>query len=296
MLMSIGGGMSGVGGWKGWWTDVVAHRCAPRLETRLAASAEPCQSEAVDDRRRKAAGDDSKDESNEQAPSLVTHAPEAHGRRHIFLDEAGNLDFSGKPGASRYFIITSVVLEDCAVDDALLALRRELAWASLVLEDGFHAAEDRQLVRDRVFKLLHDHPFRVDATVVHKANVHAHLQADPLRFYRVAVYKHLARVTRSLQDTPELHVTCAALGTRPERQAHIEGVEDTLRTTRRNRAWRIAMWPAASDPCLQVADYCCWAIQRRWERGDDRSHALIHDKILSEVELFVTPETRRKRA
>jgi hypothetical protein len=30
--------------------------------------------------------------------------------------------------------------------------------------------------------------------------------------------------------------------------------------------------PHMSDPCLQVADYCTWAIQRKWERGDERSH------------------------
>ena len=47
-------------------------------------------------------------------------------RRYVFLDEAGNFDFSAKPGASRYFMVTSVTLGDCAAGDALLTLRRDL--------------------------------------------------------------------------------------------------------------------------------------------------------------------------
>lgn len=46
-----------------------------------------------------------------------------------------------------------------------------------------------------------------------------------------------------------------------------------------------------SEPCLVVADYCTWAIQRRWERNDGRSHALIATKISSEVEVSPPPVT-----
>ena len=49
---------------------------------------------------------------------------------------------------------------------------------------------------------------------------------------------------------------------------------------------RIACWPAAIDPALQVADYCSWAIQRKWERGDARSYASIANKVKSEFDLF----------
>ena len=44
--------------------------------------------------------------------------------------------------------------------------------------------------------------------------------------------------------------------------------------------------PAATDPCIQVADYCAWAIQRKWELDDDRSYVLIADHITAEYDLF----------
>jgi hypothetical protein len=46
---------------------------------------------------------------------------------------------------------------------------------------------------------------------------------------------------------------------------------------------RVAYWPALSNPCLQVADYCCWAVQRKWERNDRRSFNLIEQFIASEI-------------
>ena len=46
-----------------------------------------------------------------------------------------------------------------------------------------------------------------------------------------------------------------------------------------------------ADPCLQIADYCCWAIQRKWESGDDRSYVLIKDKIQSDFNAFARGKT-----
>ena len=89
-------------------------------------------------------------------------------KRYIYIDEAGNFDFSAKAGASRYFILTSVVIDDHKIAADLLELRRELAWDGVELRQGFHATEDKQEVRDRVFAVLNLYPFRVDATVLQK--------------------------------------------------------------------------------------------------------------------------------
>ena len=41
-----------------------------------------------------------------------------------------------------------------------------------------------------------------------------------------------------------------------------------------------------SNKNAQIADYCCWAIYRKWEKGDLRSHDLIKNKIRSEFDMF----------
>lgn len=65
-----------------------------------------------------------------------------------------------------------------------------------------------------------------------------------------------------------------------------EAIAEVLGTVAGSIPFRTAAWSAASEPCLQIADYCCWAIQRQWERGDDRSYVLIQDKIRSEFDIF----------
>jgi hypothetical protein len=54
----------------------------------------------------------------------------------------------------------------------------------------------------------------------------------------------------------------------------------------------VVAWPTISDPCLQVADYCTWAIQRKWEREDLRSYALIASKIRSEYDVWQRGQVR----
>jgi hypothetical protein len=74
------------------------------------------------------------------------------------------------------------------------------------------------------------------------------------------------------------------LGTRKRRGAFHIAVDDAVRASARC-PYRVAFWPNMSEPCLVVADYCTWAIQRRWERNDGRSHELIAGKVASEVKV-----------
>lgn len=206
----------------------------------------------------------------------------------MFADEAGNFDFSEGPSASRYFILTTVTMEDCAVGEAMLALRRDLAMKGVHLPSGyFHAAEDEQAVRDQVFALLAGHEFRVDAVILKKANVVDRLRRNNVRFYKTAWWLHFKHVA-PLIATPgdELLVVAATLGTRKKQELFRSAVNDVADQVV-SADFKVGAWSAASDPCLQVADYCSWAIQRKWERKDARSHALIAPKIQTEYGMFL---------
>lgn len=205
-------------------------------------------------------------------------------RRYLFVDEAGNFDF--KPSGKRYLVLASVALDDCAVGDALLALRREMVWDGIDFVGPFHAASDKQRVRDRVFGLLSAYPMRVDATLFEKANVEP-TRRDEEHFYGLAWLLHMQRIARDVAGSDdELMVVGASLGTRRRQEALAAVVRETVHETVGCAVVRVGYWPAASDPCLQAADYFCWAIQRAWERGDGRSRVLIEHAIASEVDAF----------
>jgi hypothetical protein len=208
-------------------------------------------------------------------------------RRFLFADESGNFDFSRGPGASRYFILASVVVSDCDCGTALLNLRRELAWEGIGLESEFHATTDQQSVRDRVFATIQRYVLRIDVTVLEKAKVHPTLRDTDARFYQYVWYCHLRWfMTKVVGAEDRLLIVSASIGTRRQRLAFREAVRGAVAQCSPAADHRVASWTAHSEPCLQVADYCAWAIQRKWERGDERSYDLIRSKIHSELEPF----------
>jgi hypothetical protein len=209
------------------------------------------------------------------------------GRMYVFADEAGNFDFKAGGGASRYFIIGTVSARNPDVGNRLLELRRELAWQGIALESTFHATQDLQLVRDQVFQLLQNETFRFDVTILDKRKTIPKLQADQERFYKQAWYLHFKYVCPQIvRPRDQLMVVAASIGTKKRRRIIRLAIEDVVAQVAPCRRWEVAFWPSESDPCLQVADYCTWAVQRLYEAGDARSYALIQAKIASEFQPF----------
>jgi Protein of unknown function (DUF3800) len=206
-------------------------------------------------------------------------------RLFVFADEAGCMEFSRKQNVSRYFIATTVSMASCHVGDALIKLRRELAWSKHALGDYFHATEDKQAVRNEVYKLLCSHDFTIQATIFEKSKAQPQVRVSRTRFYQHAWYYHFKFVAaKTVGGAAELMVVTANFGTHKEKMTFSSAVEDVLRQTLPKVQYTANFCPASVDPCLTVADYCAWAIQRKWERGDTKSYDLIKDRITHEYD------------
>jgi hypothetical protein len=210
--------------------------------------------------------------------------------KFIFADEAGCFTFNHNPNVSKHFILCTVVMDDCAVGGELLSLRRRLAWEGVELGDYFHATADAQAVRDEVFKVITKHIFTIQATIMEKCKAQPQLKTSKPRFYQYGYFFHFKfGATAQLNKDSEALVTTASLGTKKERLAFESAVADVMRQTKRAKEWKADFMPCHADPCLQVADYCAWAIQRKWESPDmwdTRSYDLIKDRITYEYDLF----------
>lgn len=211
--------------------------------------------------------------------------------KYVFADEAGCFEFARKRGASRYFILCTVTMDGCKIGDELIDLRRRLAFDGHEVGDFFHATTDKQAVRDAVFAKICEHNFRIDATLLEKSKAQPQVRISRARFYQYGWYFHFKYAARRIvgADT-ELLTTAASLGTNRERASFKHAVDDVMRQTCGGIKWAANFCSAAGDPCLQVADYCAWAIQRKWEseKKDLRSHALIKDRIASECDLWAS--------
>lgn len=167
-----------------------------------------------------------------------------------------------------------------------------MVWEGHPLKDAFHATTDKQAVRDQVFELIARLDIRIDATIFEKRKTIPSRQRD-MAFYKLAWYQHAKEVIPQISNpADELLVVAASLKTRKAQMDVASAIRDVIDQCGRNvDDTTVSHWPASTDPCLQIADYCCWAIQRKWERSDDRSHVLIAHLIETEYEMWSRSST-----
>lgn len=185
-------------------------------------------------------------------------------------------------------MIGTIALDDCNLGNQLLDLRRDLAWKGIQLPQ-FHATSDKQRVRDRVFSGLAIADFRFDVTILDKRKAYDYLRADSLRFYKTAWYLHFKYVAPKLVGPlDELLVVASSLQINKKKKAVHEAVADVVNQVSPTVVFHTAFAPAMSDPCLQIADYMTWAVQRLYESGDARAYNLVKHKIASEFEPYIS--------
>jgi hypothetical protein len=207
--------------------------------------------------------------------------------RFVFADEAGCFTFKKQQGASRFFLLCTLTTDDCKLSHDLLLLRRELALANDPERDKLHATKDMQAVRDRVFALLAPHDFRIDATLLEKSKAQPQTRTSDPTFYQYAWYYHFKHVSPLiLKNADKILISAAALGSKKTKATFKLSVNNIAQQIMSRDKWEVSFMDSAKDPLLWAADYCAWAIQRRWELNDARSYELIKDKISTEFDLW----------
>ena len=208
-----------------------------------------------------------------------------------FIDESGNDDFT--PRGTAMWVLTSLLLLDPQVArDELFDLKHDVLDAGIDLSH-FHAAEDKQLVRDRVFDILNpltQGQCRVDSVIVRKARTAPSVRT-PARFYPMMVeaalkYQFDARgidVTRF--DKVMIFVD------RPSRRgkefkALVKALKQTLPSHLRGVPYQLFFHPSPSHYGLQKVDYISWAVYVRWEKGERRPLDRISHLVASQFDIF----------
>lgn len=196
---------------------------------------------------------------------------------YVFLDESGDFNF-GEQG-SAYFIVTAVTMQRPTEMDAALAEYRYERLESGYDAEYFHCSRDTPEVRRRVFQIIAGHRdrMRIDYLVAEKATMDA--AARPVvRFYPRMVGRLLDPVIRSAKVGGGTRVVIITdrIPVKRTRKAVERGILEALPSPVRERnGYDIHHHESRSHFGLQVADYCCWAIQRKWTRRDDRYFGLI---------------------
>ena len=141
--------------------------------------------------------------------------------------------------------------------------------------------------RDAVVAALARHEtWRFAAVVIEKPKVYLDLRV-PHRFYpefASSVLKHVFR-HHLAPGTDTVLVFTDTLPMHERREAAKKAIKTACRREL-PKATRFESYhhPSASSPWLQVADYCSWAVFRKWEQGNTRTYDLLSHR-LADLEL-----------
>lgn len=228
----------------------------------------------------------------------------------IFLDESGNLDFSEH--GTRYFSLTALcTFEPANGRDALMHLHYSLADSGICLE-CFHATENKQDVRDKVFTCISLMPdqFHVHTVIAEKSKAHPSLYRkwikkkgqkmlakDETRFYDLLCRTLLKFIfSHPRYDGARRIVVMLSSIFTHERMKAIEGTLKARLHEHTDVPFSIFFRSNKSDLNCQIADYCGWAIFIKWERDERRSYDLICNRLKSEFEIFRLGEVHHYKA
>jgi hypothetical protein len=210
---------------------------------------------------------------------------------YLYEDEAGNYDFTAC--GSRYFIMTCVIMRrpfgHC---ENLLNLKYDC------IEDGynqknvtsylrFHATEDLQFVRDSVYAIIGDNldRFTIYSVIIPKNDL-IPIQDREDEIYAKGFSSLVDLVARheDFSEASKLVVITDTIPVKKKRGAIEGSLKAFLKrwSEKTGVPYLLNHHSSESDLNLQVADYACWAIQRKWERNDLRSYELIKAGIVSE--------------
>jgi len=207
---------------------------------------------------------------------------------YVFLDEAGDFNFSAT--GTKFFTFTTITkTRPFPWDTPILSLKYDLIEVGLDIE-YFHAAEDRQAVRNQVFEIIGKNlgNLRIDSLVIEKRKTGPALQMLEKFYPRMIGY--LLRYVldpKNLKDFAEVIVITDSIPVSRKREAVEKAVKQTLsKMLPSGTKYRILHHASKSCVGLQIADYSNWAIFRKWEREDLRSYELIRSGIQSEFDIF----------
>lgn len=212
---------------------------------------------------------------------------------YIFLDEGGNLDFS--PGGTRYFTLTSVCkTRPFNISQHLLRLKFDLIEFGLDFE-FFHCAKNNRYVRERVFSIIESmiDEIQVDALIIEKAKAGPALREEKKFYPKMLGYLLRYIMERvPLAKIDEVLVITDTLPIQKKRSAVEKAIKVTLAAMRpAGCKYRIMHHASKSTIGLQVADYCNWAIWKKWEGGDDYFFRKIENAVRSEFDIFRSGRT-----
>lgn len=205
---------------------------------------------------------------------------------YIFLDESGDLVFG--PKGTRYFVLTSVSMyRPFPVCEALDSYKHYSLERDVDIE-YFHCSNDSKNIRKGVFeKIIRNlEGMHIDCLVIDKSKITAPALREEKRFYRetlICLLKDVLPRERSA-GAEKIIVITDTVPVKRQKKTVERGIKNSLaKELPPVMECQILHHSSRSHYGLQVADYCCWALFRKWENEDSTYYDRISGAVRGEL-------------
>jgi len=216
----------------------------------------------------------------------------------IFIDESGNFDFS--PKGTKYFILSAVSTLNPLGKEKLEEIKYDLMKNGTNLE-YFHAAEDRQAVRNQVYSFIENlKDIEIDSVIAQKNKTNPSLYISTKKkkpkkgekLYTIALQALLQYIFHRYSNSVKVDQVVIVLSSIFDVNKR-ELIKKTIKIYLKqifSNPFYLYFHQNRSDKNTQIADYCCWAIHKKWTDGEIRPYNAVNkgNKIKSEFDIFKT--------
>jgi len=214
---------------------------------------------------------------------------------YIFVDEAGDMDFS--VNGSKYYMFNFLVKQrPFKVHEHIANYRYTLLERNLETSNArrldieyFHAHNDNKYIKDELFNTIstfEKEKVKVYSYILEKPKVNPQKRKEKERFYIDNLNYSIQRLLQKLQIDKNFIIITNRLPVQKNKKKQVgalkKGIKEYIKSNDLHIRYDIFHHASASSANLQIVDYISWAIFRKYERGEDSYYDKIKMYILDE--------------
>ena len=213
---------------------------------------------------------------------------------YIFVDEAGDMDFSAK-GSKHYMFNFLIKRRPFNLHEYISNYRYSLLERNLDPLNGqrlniesFHACEDNKYIREEIFNIISTfdkNSVKAYSYILEKSKVDPIKRKEIDKFYIDNLNLAIHQLLDKLKINKNFIIITDRLPVQKNKNKQIsalkKGIKTYIKDHRLTIRYDIFHHCSASSVNLQIVDYISWAIFRKYERGQDSDYNKIEKYLIA---------------
>jgi hypothetical protein len=214
---------------------------------------------------------------------------------YIFVDEAGDMDFSSK-GSRHYMFNFLVKKRPFNLHEYISSYRYALLERNLDPLNGtrldieaFHAHKDNKYIKEELFNIIstfNKESVKVYSYILEKPKVEPTKREEKDRFYIDNLNYSIQRLLDKLEIDTNFIIITDRLPVQKNKNKMVgalkKGIHKYIKVNNLKIRYDIFHHSSASSANLQIVDYISWAIFRKYEMKQDNYYKWIEKYIIDE--------------